>query len=58
MELDMVFTEYLERHRDNLKMGLAHGNFDDAIKIVFEAGYQKGIEFAVNFKEATKTEEL
>ncbi len=58
MEFEMTFQDYLEKNRDNLKMGLAHGNFDEAIKLVFTAGYHKGMEFAVNFRETIKPEEL
>jgi hypothetical protein len=58
MELDMAIQDFLDKNRDNLKMGLAHGNFDDAIKIVFRAGFEKGIEHAVSFQQQTKTEEL
>ena len=54
----MAVQDFLDKNRDNLKMGLAHGNFDDAIKIVFRAGFEKGIEHAVSFQQQTKTEEL
>jgi len=58
MDFEMTFKEYLETNRDNLKMGVAHGNFDDAIKLVFSAGFNKGIEHAVQFVAQTRTEEL
>jgi hypothetical protein len=58
MDFEMTFKEYLETNRDNLKMGVAHGNFDDAIRIVFSAGFDKGMEHAVQFVENIKSEEL
>lgn len=58
MDFEMTFQDFLDKNRDNLRMGVAHGNFDDAIKIVFTAGYHKGIEHAVNFKREADTEEL
>jgi hypothetical protein len=58
MDFEMTFKQYLEENRDNLRMGVAHGNFDDAIRIVFTAGFDKGIQHAVSFVEQTKTEEL
>ena len=58
MDFEMTFKQYLEENRDNLRMGVAHGNFDDAIRIVFAAGFDKGLEHAVNFVEQAKTEEL
>lgn len=50
MDFEMTFQDFLDKNRDNLKMGVAHGNFEEALKIVFTAGYHKGIEHAVNFK--------
>ena len=58
MDLDMTFKQYLDENRDSLKMGVAHGSFDEAIKVVFFAGFHKGMEHAVNFVEQAKTEEL
>ena len=58
MDFEMTFQDFLDKNRDNLRMGVAHGNFDDAIKIVFTAGYHKGIDHAVNFKCEADTEEL
>lgn len=36
------FDVFLNENRDNLRMAFAHGNFDDALKVVFDWGYQKG----------------
>ena len=58
MDLDMTFKQYLDENRDSLRMGVAHGSFDEAIKIVFLAGFHKGIEHAVQFVENAKKEEL
>ena len=58
MDLDMTFKQYLEENRDNLKMGVAHGSFDEAINVVFLAGFHKGIEHAVDFVQKANTEEL
>ena len=58
MDLDMTFKQYLEENRDSLKMGVAHGSFDEAIKVVFLAGFHKGIEHAVDFVQKANTEEL
>lgn len=57
MDLEMSFNEFLEQHKDNLKMGLAHGMFDDAIKLVFSAGFQKGLEHGVHLIGKDKDED-
>ena len=58
MDLDMTFKQFLDENRDSLRMGVAHGSFDEAIKIVFLAGFHKGIEHSVQFVEKANTEEL
>jgi len=58
MDFDMALETYLENNRENLKMGIACGKLDEAIKVIFKAGFQDGMQFAVNFQEKSHTEEL
>jgi hypothetical protein len=56
MEFDMALEAYLEANRDNLKMSIACGKIDDAIKVIFTAGYQKGWE--VGMTDAVQAPQL
>ena len=42
MSISNQLSSFLEEHSGNIKMALAHSNFEDAIKVVFEAGYEAG----------------
>ncbi len=44
MTKETQFKAFMDEHKDSLKMAFAHGNFEDAIKVVFDAGYAKGWE--------------
>jgi hypothetical protein len=42
MTKETKFKLFIDEHKDNLKMAFAHGNFEDAIKVVFDAGFEEG----------------
>jgi hypothetical protein len=44
MSKETKFKTFLDAHKDNLKMAIALGNLDEAIKVIFEAGFEKGWE--------------
>ena len=48
MKIQQLFEGFMEEHRDNLKMGFSHGNFDEACKIIFQYGFERGWEDGVN----------
>ena len=48
MKITQLFEGFMEEHRDSIKMGLAHGNFDEACKIIFQYGFERGWEDGVN----------
>lgn len=44
MSLETKYKAFFDDHKDNLKMAIALGNFDEAVKVIFEAGFHKGWE--------------
>jgi hypothetical protein len=48
MKIQECFEGFMEVHRDSLKMGLAHGNFEEACKIIFQYGFERGWEDGIN----------
>jgi hypothetical protein len=48
MKIQECFDSFMEVHKDSLKMGFAHGNFDEACKIIFQYGFERGWEDGVN----------
>lgn len=38
------FKAFIDEHREGLRMAASHGNFDDALKVVFVAGYDRAIK--------------
>lgn len=42
MSMEEQFKSFLDQNKENIKMALVHGNFDDAMEIIFSAGYHSG----------------
>jgi len=40
--MTLQFNKFITENRDSLKMALSHGLFEEAMKIVYEAGYLHG----------------
>lgn len=42
MSMEDQMQEFLLKNKDGIRMALAHSNFDEAIRVVFSAGYEAG----------------
>lgn len=42
MSMTEQFKSFMDIHKENIKMAMLHGNFDEAMEIVFASGYQAG----------------
>lgn len=40
--MEEQFKGFMDVHKENIKMAMLHGNFDEAMEIVFAAGYHSG----------------
>lgn len=38
------FNEFMNVHAENMKMAVAHGNLEKALRVVFDAGYNQAIK--------------
>lgn len=45
---------FINTNRDGIKMALVHGNLDEAIKVIFSAGYDSGINDAFGVDSYTE----
>ena len=48
MKLQDLFQDYMEENKENLKMAFAHGAFEEACKVLFQYGYERGWEEGMN----------
>lgn len=44
MSMEEQYKSFIEENRDSLRMALSHGNFDETMKVMFSAGYDRGVE--------------
>lgn len=42
MSMEEQYKSFMDQHKENIKMALVHGNFDEAMEIIFSAGYKSG----------------
>lgn len=40
--MEEQFKGFMDIHKESIKMAMLHGNFDEAMEIVFAAGYHSG----------------
>lgn len=45
---------FINTNRDGIKMALVHGNLDEAIKVIFSAGYESGVDDAFGVDSYTE----
>ena len=42
--LEGRFNVFMGEHAENMKMAVAHGNLEKALRVVFDAGYNQAIK--------------
>jgi hypothetical protein len=48
MKLQALFQDYMEENKESLKMAFSHGAFEEACKVLFQYGYERGWEEGMN----------
>lgn len=56
--INMGFSEYMKQYGNDIKMGLTQGKIEEALKLVFTAGFANGVEFETRVRQQEYVEEL
>mgnify|MGYP003352201665 CR=1 FL=1 len=56
--INMGFSEYMNKFGSDIKMGLHQGKIEEALKLVFTAGFANGVEFETRIRQQEYVEEL